>query len=214
MYLLPLIFPIDCVLVFRHLTFSILMKTVVGLGNPGREYSRSRHNVGFAVVGELSRRHGAEKPKSKFDAEVVEVFLGEQKFVLAAPQTYMNLSGRSVRKLVDFYRLSLDDLLVVCDDLNLQTGRLRLRRSGSAGGQKGLKNIIEQLGTGDFGRLRIGIGQPPGRMDATDYVLGRFRADEVETIDQAVAQAATAVESWCQGGIDAAMNRFNATDSE
>ncbi len=211
--LLP-IFPIDCVLVFRYLTFSILMKMVVGLGNPGREYSRSRHNVGFAVVGELARRHGAGKPKSKFDAEVVEVFFGEQKIVLAAPQTYMNFSGRSVRKLVDFYRLSPDDLLVVCDDLNLQTGRLRLRRSGSAGGQKGLKNIIEQLGTGDFGRLRIGIGQPPGRMDATDYVLGRFRADEVETIDQAVAQAANAVESWCQGGIDAAMNQFNAADPE
>jgi peptidyl-tRNA hydrolase, PTH1 family len=186
------------------------MKAVIGLGNPGPNYSGTRHNVGFEVLAELARRQGATRPAVKFEAEILELMLGGGKLLLVAPQTYMNNSGRSVRKLVDFYQLTPEDLLVVCDDLNLDAGRLRMRPSGSAGGQKGLDDIIRRLGTQDFCRLRIGIGRPPGRMQATDYVLQRFREDERELMKVAVALAADGVEIWCQQGVEAAMNRVNA----
>jgi PTH1 family peptidyl-tRNA hydrolase len=186
------------------------MKAVVGLGNPGPEYAGTRHNVGFRVLAELARRQGAAQPKLKFEAEILEVMVGSEKLLLVAPQTYMNNSGRSVRKLIDFYKLPLDELLIVCDDLNLDTGRLRIRQAGSAGGQKGLSDLISRLGTQEFNRLRIGIGRPPGRMNAADYVLRRFRTEERELVEQAVSAAADAVEIWCAGGVEAAMNRFNA----
>lgn len=202
------------------------MKVVVGLGNPGRRYAKTRHNIGFRVLATLAGRYAAAKSKLRFEAEVAEIVVAEEKTLLAAPQTYMNLSGRSVRKVVDFYQLALADLLVVCDDMNLKTGRLRLRRSGSSGGQKGLKNIIEQLGTEEFPRLRIGIGMPrEPRSDkpaffrpnedggSIDHVLSKFRADEVETIERAVERAADGVELWIREGVAAAMNSVNAPDS-
>jgi PTH1 family peptidyl-tRNA hydrolase len=130
--------------------------------------------------------------------------------LLVAPQTFMNLSGRAVQQVVGFYQLPLDDLLVVCDDFNLESGRLRLRPGGSAGGQKGLKSIIEHLGTEKFARLRIGIGRPPGRSDATDYVLSRFRGDERDAIEVAVVLAADGVEKWIRSGLAVAMNEVNA----
>ena len=185
------------------------MKFVVGLGNPGLKYRGTRHNIGFDVLAELARRHGGSKPSLKFDAELVEVFVGE-KVLLVAPQTYMNLSGRAVRAVVDFYQTTVADLLVVCDDINLDCGRLRLRPGGSDGGQKGLRDVINRLGTEEFARLRIGIGQPPGRMDATAWVLSRFRPEERETIDDAILRAADGVELWLRDGLDAAMNRVNA----
>lgn len=191
------------------------MKVVVGLGNPGPRYEKTRHNVGFRVLATLAGRFAAGKPKSRFEAEVAEIVVADEKTLLLAPQTYMNLSGRSVRKVVDFYQLSLQDLLVVCDDMNLEAGRLRLRRSGSSGGQKGLKNIIDQLGSEDFSRLRIGIGRPPDeRSGSTDHVLSKFRPDEVETIERAVQRAADGVELWIREGPAAAMNRVNGPESE
>jgi PTH1 family peptidyl-tRNA hydrolase len=186
------------------------MKIVVGLGNPGLQYRRTRHNVGFDVLAELARRHGASVPTVKHEAEVVEIVLGGEKVLLVAPQTYMNLSGRPVRSLVDFYKLPLEDLLVVCDDMNLPLGRLRLRGSGSAGGQKGLQNIVEHLKTEDFARLRLGIDRPPGRMDSSAYVLGKFTADEAREMEFAVPAAADGVERWVRDGLDAAMNLVNA----
>jgi PTH1 family peptidyl-tRNA hydrolase len=186
------------------------MKLVVGLGNPGRKYAGTRHNVGFDVVVLLARRFSAPAPRSAFQADVTEAAIHGERVLLAAPQTYMNLSGRSVRQIVDFYKLSLDQLLVVCDDLNLPPGRLRLRASGSAGGQKGLQNIIEHLGTEEFPRLRLGIGRPPPPIDAVDYVLMRFPADERELIAAAIEQAAQAVELWVRVGTSAAMNQVNA----
>jgi len=186
------------------------MKVVVGLGNPGLKHAKTRHNLGWMVVGELARRHGAVKAKLSHEAEIADVFVAAEKTLLVAPQTYMNLSGRSVRKVVDFYQLSLDDMLVVSDDLNLDTGQIRMRPAGSAGGQKGIQDIITRLGTDEFARLRIGIGRPPGRIAATDYVLGRFRSEEREPIEQAVMLAADGVETWIQNGLDAAMNKVNA----
>jgi PTH1 family peptidyl-tRNA hydrolase len=190
------------------------MKVVVGLGNPGRKYHSTRHNVGFEVLEELSQRHQASKPKSDFEAEIAEIRLNEEKVLLVFPQTYMNLSGRTVGRLVKFYQLPVEDVLVVCDDLNLPLGRLRLRGSGSAGGQKGLHHIVQCLGTQDVSRLRIGIGRPPGQMDPADYVLGRFSTKDREVIDLAASAAATAVEKWVALGVQAAMNEINGQQGE
>jgi PTH1 family peptidyl-tRNA hydrolase len=186
------------------------MYVVTGLGNPGKKYDSTRHNIGFEVLAELARRYGGGKPKVRFEAETVEITAGSARLLLVAPQTFMNLSGRSVRQVVDFYQLPLERLLVVSDDLNLPLGKLRLRGSGSAGGQKGLANIIQHLGTEDFARLRIGIAAPPGEMDAADYVLSRFHAAERETVIAAVNRAADAVECWAEQGLAAAMNQFNS----
>jgi PTH1 family peptidyl-tRNA hydrolase len=190
------------------------MKIVVGLGNPGAKYRGTRHNVGFEVLAELAKRHGGSTSTLKHDAELAEVFLGGEKVLLVAPQTYMNLSGKSIWPLVDFYKLPLEDLLVVCDDFNLDLGRLRLRASGSAGGQKGLQNIIQVLGSEDFARLRIGIGRPPGRMDPADFVLSKFLSEERETIDEAILSAADGVESWVKDGCERAMNKLNTTPKD
>lgn len=190
------------------------MKIVVGLGNPGAKYRGTRHNVGYEVVAELAQRHGGGVPLLKHEAELVEIFLSGEKVLLVAPQTFMNLSGRSVWPLVDFYKLPHNDLLILCDDLNLDEGRLRLRPSGSAGGQNGLKHIIQQLGTQEFPRLRIGIGRPPGRMDAAAYVLARFRSEEREIMDGAILSAADGVELWVREGCEKAMSRINAAPKE
>lgn len=190
------------------------MQVVVGLGNPGRKYSGTRHNVGFQVVGELARRHGAASPRTKFEAEITEIQLGPERVVLVAPQTFMNVSGRSVRSLVDFYQLELSNLLVVCDDIALPLGRIRLRKSGSSGGQKGLENILQQLGTQEVARLRIGVDAPPPQMDAADYVLGKFSKAEREIADCTISRAADAVEAWAIDGMTSAMNRFNPAGPE
>jgi PTH1 family peptidyl-tRNA hydrolase len=193
------------------------MKVAVGLGNPGKKYAGTRHNVGFEVLAELARRHGGARPRVRFEAELTDIPVAGEKLLLVAPQTYMNASGRSVRQLIDFHEIAPTDLLVICDDINLPTGKLRLRRSGSAGGQKGLENVIQHLGTPDFSRLRIGIGLPPAGRDSADYVLERFHKSERETIDAAITAAADAVEVWLAEGIDRAMNRYNIgckTDDE
>jgi PTH1 family peptidyl-tRNA hydrolase len=189
------------------------MKIVVGLGNPGPNYERTRHNVGFRVIDELSQRLAAGKPRLRFDAAVAEGSLGSEKILLAAPRTYMNESGRSVRQLVDFFGLPLVDLLVVCDDFNLELARLRMRAGGSAGGQKGLADIIRKLATEEFQRLRIGIGRPPEQMDAADFVLSKFKRGEQKSMDEAILRAAEGVELWIRSGIGPAMNRINATST-
>jgi PTH1 family peptidyl-tRNA hydrolase len=185
------------------------MKVLVGLGNPGKKYEGTRHNVGWLVIGELAVRHGAARPKVRFEAEVAEISVAGQKLVLVAPQTYMNASGRSVRQVVDFYQIVPSDVLIVCDDINLPLAKLRLRRSGSSGGQKGLENVIQQLGTQDVARLRIGVDKPPDGRDSADYVLDRFGKTELREIEAAVRTAADAVETWVAEGVDNAMNRFN-----
>ncbi len=188
------------------------MKFVVGLGNPGKKYEGTRHNIGFELLAELSRRFGASRPKRKFDADYSEITPGGERTLLIAPQTFMNCSGRSVQQFVVFFQIPVASLIVVCDDINLPAGKIRLRRSGSSGGQKGLENIIQQLKTPDFARLRIGVDAPPGGMDAADYVLGRYGKREQAAIDRGVGLAAQAVETWVIRGIEVAMNQFNASD--
>ena len=185
------------------------MKVVVGLGNPGGKYEGTRHNVGFDVLAELGRRGGAGKPKVRFEAVVAEIACGTEKLLLVAPQTFMNLSGRSVQQFIRFFQTPLADVLVVCDDLNLKVSQLRLRSSGSAGGQKGLQSILTCLGSEAVPRLRLGIGRPPANFDAADYVLSRFRKDELDQMDGAIVRAASAVEVWVRDGISVAMNQFN-----
>jgi PTH1 family peptidyl-tRNA hydrolase len=185
------------------------MKVVIGLGNPGREYEGTRHNVGFDVVGELSRRLGGSRPSAKFQAELTEIRVGSDKVVLVCPLTYMNRSGTTVGPLVAFYKLLPDDLMIVCDDLNLPLGKIRLRAQGSSGGQKGLQDIIRVIGNDAIPRLRMGIGATPNGRETVDYVLGRFTADELPVIHQAVKTAADAVESWVKSGLAVAMNNYN-----
>jgi peptidyl-tRNA hydrolase, PTH1 family len=186
------------------------MKIVIGLGNPGRKYEGTRHNVGFLVVDELARRHAAGSSKSNFQAEVSEASIGGEKVLLARPQTFMNRSGATAVGIRDFYKLENSDLLIVCDDFALPLGRLRIRTQGSGGGQKGLADIIERLGTDDVPRLRIGVGPLPAGWDAADFVLGRFAKNETDEIAVAIVRAADAVEHAVGQGIASAMNKHNA----
>jgi len=185
------------------------MKLIVGLGNPTRQYQGTRHNVGFVVLGRLAKEHAADRPKSKFHGQLVEVTMGGQRVLLLSPLTYMNRSGISVHEARDFYRLPLADLLVICDDINLPLAKLRFRANGSSGGQKGLADIIDRLGTEEFARLRIGIGAPPENQDSADYVLSKFNQEETQAMDAAVTLAAEAVACWVTHGIDDCMNRYN-----
>ena len=185
------------------------MKLIVGLGNPGRKYEKTRHNVGFEVLDELARRSGAGSAKEKFDGLTMEATIAGDRALLLWPHTLMNRSGTSVSAAVKFYQLTLADVLIVCDDFNLPLAKLRFRSQGSAGGQKGLEDIIRRVGSGEFARLRIGIGPVPDSWDGADFVLSRFgKADQPE-IDVAVMQAADAVECWAKEGIKVGMDRFN-----
>jgi len=185
------------------------MKLIVGLGNPGRRYEGTRHNVGFSVLGELARRLGAAHPRQRFQGEIVEAELEGEKALLLCPGTYMNRSGSSVLAARDFYRLANEELLVVCDDLNLPLAKLRFRARGSSGGQKGLGDIIRCLQTEEFPRLRIGIGLPPEGWDPADFVLARFTPAELPAIREAVSQAAGAAADWIRQGMEYCMNRYN-----
>jgi PTH1 family peptidyl-tRNA hydrolase len=186
------------------------VKLVAGLGNPGRRYAPTRHNVGYMVADELAQRWelSLQTYDRDFEALVADGPIAGQRVLLVKPQTFMNLSGRSVLAVQQFYKLALADLLIICDDLDLPVGRIRLRASGTGGGQKGLENILLRLGTVDIPRLRIGIGSAP-RPVATEYVLDGFATDERDVIAEAITTAADAVECWLKEGIDAAMNRFN-----
>jgi peptidyl-tRNA hydrolase, PTH1 family len=187
---------------------------IVGLGNPGKKYEATRHNVGFRTVEELARRYGLTFGKTERKAQVASGVIRGKKVILAKPQTFMNVSGEAVRALVDFYKVPLERLVVVHDDLDIPFGTLRLRASGSAGGQNGMKSIIQHLGTQNFARVRYGIGRPPGRMNPADYVLTGFTGDDQITARLIVDRAADAVETWLTDGIDLAMTRYNGSVDE
>ncbi len=189
------------------------MKVVVGLGNPGSKYVGTRHNVGFEVIDYLARGPGVLPARSQFQSIVFETSEGGDKVFLVKPETYMNLSGRAVRAIMDFYKVPAENLLVICDDFNLPLGKLRLRANGSHGGQNGLRNIQEQLGTDAYARLRMGVGQP-GPGEAVDFVLTRFKPGERPTIEDAVAKAAQSVLIWLRHGLEASMNTANAGEQK
>ncbi|MCD8118760.1 MAG: aminoacyl-tRNA hydrolase [Lachnospiraceae bacterium] len=186
------------------------MYIITGLGNPTPEYRGTRHNVGFAAIDRMAEKMGCSVLEKMKKAHVGSGRVGSQKVLLAKPQTYMNLSGESVRALADFYKIDPEsELIVICDDINLPPGKVRIRAKGSAGGHNGLKNIILNLGTDQFIRVRVGVGARPDRMDLADYVLGRPSGEDRELMEEGIAKAAEAALAIVTDGVDAAMNKFN-----
>lgn len=190
------------------------MKLVVGLGNPGRKYEGTRHNVGFRVVAELAGKFGKGAARNRFHGETIEADVDGQPVLLLCPSTFMNLSGTSVAEAKGFFKLPDEELLIVCDDLHLPLGTIRFRASGSSGGQKGLEDILRRVGSADLPRLRIGIGQPPDDRQWVDYVLSKFSKEESEQIEIVIRQAADAVALWVGQGIQTCMNRYNRKSNE
>ncbi len=184
------------------------MMVVLGLGNPGRAYARSRHNVGVWCVESVARQHGIPLEKRRSHALLGQGTILEKEVALARPRTYMNRSGVAARYLLDLYRITPQELLVVCDDMDLPLGKLRIRMDGSSGGHNGLNSIIVELGTREFPRLRIGIGHPQ-EQDDVSFVLGTFTRQEAKVMREATAQAAEAVVWILQHGLDSAMNKYN-----
>lgn len=189
------------------------MKLVVGLGNPGRQYEDTRHNVGFMTLDELARRHGITAVSRRMGAWTARTRIGELEALLVKPETFMNLSGEAVGQLWRWHKMTLDDVLVVSDDIDLPFERLRLRARGSAGGHNGLRSIFRHLGSQEVARLKIGVGRPD-RAQARDYVLASFRPEERAALPLLLARAADAVELTLRVGIIAAMNVVNAAESE
>lgn len=184
-------------------------KVIIGLGNPGRKYAGTRHNMGFMVVEELARRHHAPTSRQRMNAEITEVRIGGDRVVLAMPQTYMNESGLAVREISRWYKASPDDILLIVDDLDQPFGQIRLRPKGGAGGHNGLRSTFQQMGTEEIPRLRVGIGR--GRSgQVTAHVLSRFSAEEQEQLPGVIERAADSVELWLADGIIEAMNQVNA----
>lgn len=182
---------------------------IVGLGNPGQEYERNRHNVGFHCLDLLANRHGLSFGKKQRAAVLAMGRIAGQRVILLKPQTFVNLSGKAVSEIARFYQASVENILVIYDDLDLPQGATRLRPGGGSGGHNGIKSIIEHLHAQNFARLRVGIGRPPGRMQPKDYVLQDFSEPERETMAAVVERAVDAVECFIQHGIIKAMNRFN-----
>lgn len=187
------------------------LRLVVGLGNPGADYARTRHNAGFLVLEELALRAGAAWSfEKKFNARMARVERGGRRLLLAQPQTFMNASGEAVSAACEFYRVPVEHLMVVVDDADLPLGQIRLRPKGSSGGHHGLESIEQHLGTRDFARLRVGIGRTTdGRREITNYVLGKFAASEKKLAEKVLQRAADQAECWAADGAQAAMNRFN-----
>lgn len=187
---------------------------VVGLGNPGPRYARTRHNIGFMVVDELARRHGLRFSKGQGNSEVARGSIEGNQIILTKPQTFMNNSGMAVGSVSRFYRVPIERILVVYDELALPLGTIRIREKGSSAGHNGVKSLISHLGTQGFPRIRVGVDQPPqGRHGQIDWVLSRFSADEQKVVDGVISRAADAVEAILTDGIERAMNFYNTRES-
>ena len=184
---------------------------IIGLGNPGREYKDNRHNFGFMLIDRLIVRLNARGMKVQSKAIVTTATYDEHKLILAKPQTYMNLSGQSAQGLLHFYKLPVENMLVAHDDLDIPFGTIRVRPGGGPGGQRGMASTIEQLGTKDFPRLRLGIGRPPGRMDPAAYVLQSFSRDEMKVLSEIIDRAADAALTFVTDGLNKAMNKYNGS---
>ena len=191
------------------------MFLIAGLGNPDKEYEGTRHNVGFSVIDKLSEEYNIAVDARKHRALIGKGYMDGQKVILAKPQTYMNLSGESIRSLLDYYKVDEEtELIVIYDDISLDVGALRIRAKGSAGGHNGIKNIIAQLGTQVFPRIKVGVGEKPSRYDLADYVLGHFSKAEQVQIEEGFENAVHAVQTIMTEGIEAAMNQYNRKKKE
>ena len=186
------------------------MYIIAGLGNPGKEYENTRHNIGFDVIDRLAEEENIAVMESKHKALIGKGYVAGQKVILAKPQTFMNLSGESIREIVDYYKVDdTTELIVISDDISLDVGQIRIRKKGSAGGHNGIKNIIANLGTDHFMRVKVGVGEKPKNWDLADYVLSPFTKDERPLVNLAIEHAAKAIEQMLNGDVDAAMNEYN-----
>lgn len=183
------------------------MFLIVGLGNPGSQYEDTRHNIGFKVIDNIAKEYNIEINRQKFKGMCGEGFINGEKVILLKPTTYMNLSGESIREVVDFYKISNEDVLVIYDDISLDVGRLRIREKGSAGGHNGIKSIIAHLGTDIFPRIKVGVGQP--NVDLVNYVLGKFTKEEMEVLSESIDASTKATKEIISGDVKTAMNIYN-----
>lgn len=189
----------------------IPMYIVAGLGNPGKQYDMTRHNIGFHTIDYIAEKYGAKLNKLKFKAVYGEAVIGGEKVYLVKPQTFMNLSGDSIIEMAKFYKVSSENIIIINDDISLDTGRIRVRGKGSAGGHNGLKSIIYRLGSDKFPRVKMGVGAPKHEdYDLADFVLGRFTKDEIPVMEEAIKKAETAVFEIIKNGVESAMNKCNS----
>ena len=187
------------------------MYIIAGLGNPGREYDMTRHNIGFEVIDYLADKYNVKVNKLKFKSLFCEIKVGKEKVYLIKPQTFMNLSGEAIREFSAFYKIPVENIIIINDDISLESGKIRLRRKGSAGGHNGLKSIIYQLNSDEFPRIKMGVGAPKHEdYDLADYVLGRFTKEEIPVLEDAIIRASKAAEEIITRGIDSAMNKFSS----
>ncbi len=185
------------------------MKLIIGLGNPGKKYAKTKHNIGFEAIDQLAQTYNIRVNKSKFQAFFGEGFIGHHKVILIKPQTYMNLSGESVQAFVSWYKVLAEDILIIYDDISLEPGVLRIRQKGSAGGHNGIKSIIQHLETNEFQRIKIGIGKKPQGWNLADYVLSRFTDPEMKLIQDTMEDVIGAIKMIIEKGIQDAMNVYN-----
>ena len=185
------------------------MYLIVGLGNPEEEYGQTRHNMGFNTINKIAEKYDIKVNKSKFHGIYENAIIENQKVILLKPQTYMNLSGISIKEVMDFYKIDLKDILVIYDDMDIEPGKIKIRKKGGSGGHNGIKSIIENIGTEEFSRIRIGIGRPTPEKDKINYVIGAISIEEKEKLEKGVEKSVEAVEEILKNGIDSAMNKFN-----
>ena len=185
------------------------MYLIVGLGNPGKEYENTRHNMGFNTINKISQQYNIEVKQNKFQALYGSGMIEKEKVILLKPQTYMNLSGNSVKEVVDFYKIEKEKILVIYDDMDIEPGKIKIRKKGSAGGHNGMKSIIQMIGTEEFPRIRVGIGRPIHKDDEINYVIGAIPEEDLKRLDEGIEKAQKAVEEILRNGVDSAMNKYN-----
>lgn len=185
------------------------MYLIVGLGNPEEDYSKTRHNMGFNVVNKIAKKYGIEINKKKFDSLYGEGIIENKKVILLKPQTYMNLSGKAIIQVANFYKIPLENICVIYDDMDIELGIIKIRKKGGAGSHNGMKSVVAELNSEDFARIRVGIGTPKFKDDSINYVIGAIPEEEVKVLDEGTTKAADAMISILKDGIDNAMNKFN-----
>lgn len=185
------------------------MYLIVGLGNPEEEYSNTRHNMGFNTINKIAEGYNLNVNKSKFQGLTESTIIEGQKAVLVKPQTYMNLSGNSVKEFADFYKIEKENIIIIYDDMDIEPGKIKIRKKGSSGGHNGMKSIIQLLGTDEFPRIRIGIGRPKHNGDEINYVIGSIPEEEIPELEEGIEKAKEAIIEILKNGIDSAMNKFN-----
>lgn len=185
------------------------MYLIVGLGNPEEDYSKTRHNMGFNVVNKIAKKYGIEINKKKFDSLYGEGIIENEKVILLKPQTYMNLSGKAIIQVVNFYKIPLENICVIYDDMDIEPGLIKIRKKGGAGSHNGMKSVVAELNSENFARIRVGIGTPKFKDDSINYVIGAIPEEEIKVLDEGTTKAADAMIAILKDGIDNAMNKFN-----